>query len=318
MQAWLYEPGRVLDGPRKGGFILPPPSLKPRISPPRGSRGSFGPRSNQAGPSTCNTFEHRHGLEINNSRTRSVPQPLPARRISSSASFGNVDAVLATRSNPDPTNLHLYQQRPGHSSPFAESARELSNSSGTLHTTPELSSSSRNSSLSAIPDFYAPDRSSSYGTFQSIPGSPYHHHQPSVSSASSVYTPSSPRNMAVSSPTIQDAASDDGSKVIIREVKAGVTAEDLSRLIDQKMQYVQHEPPKRCEGNKWSVKFLNEEAAVEGKARLHNSDFAGQKLSVHLSNRGPRRRIYSVGSSTSTTSSTVSSRPTIVDGSVIG
>ena len=132
-----------------------------------------------------------------------------------------------------------------------------------------------------------------------------------------MYTPSSPRNIAVSSPTIQDAASDEAYRVIIREVKAGVTAEDLSQLIDQKMQYVQHEPPKRCEGNKWSVKFLNEDTAMEAKARLHNSDLAGRKLSVHLSNRGPRRRIYSVGSSTSTTSSTVSPGPTIIDGSVI-
>ena len=312
MQAWSYQPGpTLLDGPRDQitEILQPPPHLS--ISRPRGSGGRFGLLSNQAGPSTCNTVVNRRGRDFNESQDRFVVQPLPALSISSQGSVGKVDAVLATRSSPDTTNRDLCQQRPGHFIPCVDSAGELSNSSRPMHKTPELSSSSRTSSISAIPEFFAPDRNPHYDTFQFIPGSSYHHHIPSISSVSSVNIPSSSRNISVFSHTIQDAASDEASKVIIRGFEAGVTAEDLSRLIDQKIQYVQCESPKQCEGNDWSVKFPNEETAETARERLHNSDFEGRKLSVHLSNRGPRRRIRSGGSSTSTASSTVSSGPTI-------
>lgn len=86
--------------------------------------------------------------------------------------------------------------------------------------------------------------------------------------------------------------------------------------LDKSMRrYVQHEKPKQGEGNKWSVKFSNEEDAREAKEKLHNSEFKGWKLQVLLSNGGPRKQINSSGSTKSATSSSIARGPTIIDGS---
>ena len=250
----------------------------------------------------------------NVSQDHIFPQLLPAANIPMQGYFKDVDQVLVPHMSPYTTNLDPYEQHLGHFSSFVGDASDESDFSRTLHNTPELSSSSRNSSVSAIPDAYLPARSPSYRTFQSVPGSPYANLTPSVSSSSSVYSPSSSRNRSVSTHMVQNTASDEAYKIIIRHVPAGVTQKELSEQLDQKMpRYVRHERPKQGEDNKWSVEFSKEEDAEKAKERLHNLEFKGRKLKVHVA---PRRRINSGGSTTSATSSSMTLGPTIVDGSV--
>ena len=212
------------------------------------------------------------------------------------------------------TNTDPYEEHLGYFSSFVGDASEESDLSRTLHNTPELSSSSRTSSVSAIPDACLPARSPSYRTLQLVPGSPYANLNSSVSSSSSLYTASSSRNHFGSPRMVQDTAKDEAYKVIIRHVPAGVTEKELSEQLDQKMpRYVRHERPKQGEDSKWSVEFSREEDAEKAKERLHNLDFKGRKLKVHVA---PRRRINSGGSTTSATSSSMTPGPTIVDGSV--
>lgn len=113
---------------------------------------------------------------------------------------------------------------------------------------------------------------------------------------------------------VQETASDEAYKIIIRHVPASVTQKELSEQLDQKMpRYVRHERPKQGDDNKWSVEFSKEEDAEKAKERLHNIDFKGRKLKVHMA---PRRRINNAGSNTCLPSSSMTLRPTIVDGSV--
>lgn len=305
MQAWRLQPDQnggleTADGPRDPitNEILPvpvpypPPLADPSVSL---SRGLSRPWSTQARPPTQNMVISQPGGSLNISQDHVPIQPLPAASIPMHASFNN---VLAPPISPYATNLDLYQQRLGHFSPSVDDAIELSDSSRTLHNTPELSSSSRTSSVSAIPDAYLPARNSNHDAFNFIPGSPYPDYSSSISSTSNAYTPANSRSQSGSSHTFQDTTGDEGCKVIIRNVKAGVNREQLSVLIDQEMpphSYVQHEEPKRGEDNKWSVKFSKREHAEKAKEQLNNFMFKGQKLKVHLSNGGPRRQINSGG-----------------------
>ena len=324
MQSWIFQPGRnggleTVDGPRDPftNIILPAPVPKP---PPPADPGLSLPsrelsrlRSTQTGSSSQEMLVSRPGGNPNVSQDRVPVQPLPVASVSVHDSFNNALAHIS----PYATNLDLYQQRLCLFSMPVDDASEQSDSSRTLHNTPELSSSSRTSSVSAIPDTYSPARSSNYGIFNFIPGSPHSNYNSSVSSSSNPYTPASSREQSGSSHAFQDTASDEACKVIIRYVKAGVTHEDLSELLKQEMHlYVQHERPKRSEQHKWTVKFSNREDAEEARERLNSFVFRGQKLKVHLSNGGPRTQINSGGSTTSATSSSIIPRPTIVDGSL--
>ena len=243
-----------------------------------------------------------------------LPQLPPAVRIPMQGYSKDVDQVLIPHMSPCTTNPDAYDQYPGYFSSSVGDASEESDFSRTLHNTPELSSSSRTSSVSAIPDACLPARSPSYRTFQLVPGSPYANINSSVSSSSSLYTPSSSRKDFGSTRMVHDTASDEAYKIIIRHVPAGVTQKELSEQLDQKMpRYVRHERPKQGEDNKWSVEFSKEEDAENAKERLHNLDIKGRKLKVHVA---PRRRINNSSSTTKATSSSMIPGPTIVDGSV--
>lgn len=304
MQAWLYLPvqgGHELrDGPRdpSTGEILRPPVPKyrapaptdPSVFRPRDSRGPCGTRSNQTGPAIHVVNRTRPSPYISQDGT--LIQPFPGASIAVHNYCNNVDVPLAPHTSPYVTNLDLYQQRPGQFSPSEHDESELSDWSRTLRNTPEPSHSSRNSSVSAI--------------F-------------SASSTSNVYTPTHSRNESESSYTFQDSASDEGCQVIIQNVGADETHDQLSQLLDQRMpRYVQHEEPKRGEDNKWSVKFSKEEDAEEAKEQLDNLVFKGRMLKVDLSHGGSRRQINSGGSTTSATSPSSTQKPTIVDGSFLG
>lgn len=331
MQAWRFEPGRrnyiTVDGPRdpNTNALLPapvpnPPALAPdpSLSQPRASRGTYIPQLNQTGSPTHNMVVNRSGGNSHVSQNYGFIEPLPAASIPTHISFNNVDAVLAPRISPYATNLDLYHQRRGYFSPLAGDTREFPDSSRTLCNSPELSSSSRNSSMSAIPDAYLPARNSSYSDFNFAPGSPYPTHNSSVSSISNPYTPASSRNQSGSSHTFPNTASDEACKLIIRYVKAGTTHEDLSILLDEKMrwEYRQHERPKQGEDNKWSVMVSKEETAERARERLHNAEFKGEKLKVHLNSGSSRRHINSGGSTAGAKYTSVSHKPTIVDGSI--
>ena len=330
LQAWLFEPGRsgpnFLDGPKDpvgGGILLPlPPAwLNLSGSQPRKSRGPLRPRANHAGPLTHNTVVSGPGRNPNVSHDHVFPQLLPAATIPMQDAFNNNDAVVLPPISAYTTNLDSYQKPSGYFSPLVGDASEVSDLLRTLHKSPEFSPSSRTSSVSAIPNAYSPARSSSYSNFQHIPGSPYANRNSSISSSSRPYTPSSSSNQSGSLHAFQDIASNEAYKVIIRNVKAGVTHKQLSELLDQEMpeySYMQHERPKQGEDNKWSVHFFKEEDAEKAREQLHNLDFEGRKLKVHLSNGAPRRQVNSGGSTTSTTSSSMTPGPTIVDGSVTG
>ena len=106
--------------------------------------------------------------------------------------------------------------------------------------------------------------------------------------------------------------------MIILNVRAGITQEEISKLLDEKILYVQHDTPKRGEKNKWSVQFSKKEVAEKAKEELNGFIFKGRKLQVHLSNSSTQGRINSGASSTSTISSSITPGPTIVDGSVTG
>ena len=324
LQAWLFEPGqngpRFLDGPkdRVGGGVLlpfPPTSLNLSICQSRTSRGPTRPPANQAERPTHNTVINRPGRDPNVSHDHVFPQLLPAASTSMQDASNNDAAVVVPHTSPYTTNLDAYQKPLEFFSPFVGDASKLSDMSRMLHNTPVFSSSSRTSSVSAIPDAYSPARSSSYSTFQNTPSSPYANHNSSISSSSSLYTPSSSLEQSGSLHTFQHTASDEVYKVIINNVKAGVTHKQLSVLLDQKMprhSYCTHETPKQCGFNKWSVEFAKEEDAEKAKERLHHLDFEGQKLKVHMSNGAPRRQLSSGGSATSATSSSMTSGPTIV------
>ncbi len=331
LQALLCKPGPngpiFVDGPRHQatGEIMLPHGLDPPAPPnlsiyrSRDARGSFSP---QAGYPTHNTIVDRPGLDHNVSQDRIFPQPLPDTSIPMHDSFDRIDEPAPHMSS-YVTNMDIYQRRLGHISPSVGNASESSDSSRTLINTPELPSLSRTSSVSAIPDAYLPIRSSSYENFHTVPSSLNPNHNSSISSTSSIYTPSSSRNQSGSSHTLQGSASDEAWKVIIRNIRAGVTHEELSKLVDaklmeKKMRYVQHGRPKQGEDNKWSVRFFREKDAETVRAILNNFDFKGKKLKVHISNGGSGANIYSGGSTTSATSSTITSGPTIVDGSVTG
>ena len=250
----------------------------------------------------------------NVSQDHVFPQLLPAASIPMQGYSKGVDQVLIPHMSPYTTDLDRYEQHLGQFSSSVGAASDESDFSRTLHNTPELSSSSRNSSVSAIPDAYLLARSPSYRTFQSVPGSPYANLNSSVSSSSSLYSPSSSRNQFRSTHMVQDIARDEAYKIIIRHVPAGVTQKELSEQLDQKMpRYVRHERPKQGEDSKWSVGFSKEEDAEKAKERLHNLEFKGRKLKVHVASR---RRISNAGSNTSATSSSMNSGPTIVDGSI--
>ena len=322
LQAWLCEPGqngpKFLDGPKDqvNGGILPPTlaSLNGNIFWSHTSGRLFRPRRSQIIPSIHNSVMNQPGRDHNVSHDHGFPQLLPAANIPMQGYSNDVDQVLIPHMSPYTTNLDPYEQQLGHSSSSVGDASDGSDFSRTMINTPELSSSSRNSSVSAIADAYLPARSPSYRTFQSIPGSPYANLNSRVSSSSSLYSPSSSRHHFGSTHMVQDTASGEAYKVIIRHVPAGVTQKELSEQLDQKMpRYVRHEKPKQGEDNKWSVEFWKKEDAEKAKERLHNLEFKGRKLKVHMA---PRRRIHNAGSNTSLPSSSTTLRPTIVDGSV--
>lgn len=328
MQAWLYKLDQdghnsKLDGPRDQvtGAILEFPAVSARFDPsvdrPPGSRGPFRPQPNQTQPPTHDMVVNRIGQIPNVSQDHVPIQSLPAFSLTRHDSINIVGPLQASHPSPYVTTLNPYQQHLGDFSPTLGDMSELSDSSRTLFNTPELSASSRNSSVSAIPDTDLPARTSSYDTFHFIAGSPYPEHNSSVSSMSNPYTPANSRNQSGSSYTFQDTASDEAYKVIIRNVKAGATHEELSKLLDEKMpRYVQHETPKRGEDNKWSIKFFEEEDADRAKERLNGVLFKGNKLQVLRCNVGPRKQMGSDASTTSETSSTITPGPTIIDGSI--
>lgn len=330
LQAWLFELCRsgpnFLDGPKDpvgGGILLPfPPAwLNLSSSQPRTSRGPLRPRASHAGPPTHNTVVSRPGRSPNVSHDHVFPQLLPAASIPMQDAFNNNDAAVLPHISAYTTILDSYQKPLGYLSPLVGDASEVLDLSRTLHNNPEFSPSSGTSSVSAIPDAYSPARSSSYSNFQHISGSPYANRNSSISSSSSPYTASSSRNQSGSLHAFQDIASNEAYKVIIRNVKAGVTHKQLSELLDQEMpeySYVQYERPKQGEDNKWSVQFSKKEDAENAREQLHNLDFQGRKLKVHLSDGAPRRQVNSGGSTTSATSSSMTPGPTIIDGSVTG
>ena len=289
----------------------PPTSVEASIYRPRGSRGSCRPRANQTGVPTHSMVVNRTGRNSNVSQDGVFIQPFLAAEVTTHTSFNDVSTVLAPHPSPDATGLNPYQQHIGHFSPSLGHTSELSDSSSIPFNTPELSSSSRNSSVSALPDAYLPARNSRYGAFQFVAGSPYANHNSSASSTSEEYTPANSRSQSGSSHTLQDTRSDEAYKIIIRCVKPGVTDKQLSKLLDQKLPrygYVQHEMPKQGEGNKWSVKFFKEEDAEKARERLNGISFKGDKLQVTRGNGGPRRQ----------SSSSIVQGPIIVDGSVPG
>ena len=323
MQAWIYHLGQdrrtILDGPRDQttGAMLDPPAVLASFDRPRGSRGPFRPQSNQTQPPTHDVVVNRIGQIPNVSQGHVSIQTLPAISLTRHDPINIVGALQAPHPSPYVTNLNPYQQHLGHFSPSMGDTSELSDSSRMLFNTPELSSSSRNSSVSAILDTDFPARTSSYGTFHFITGGPYPNSNSSVSSTSNPYTPANSRNQSSSSHTFQDTASDEACKVIIRKVKAGVTHDQLSLLLDEKMPgYPQHEKPKLGEDNKWSIRFCKEEIAEKARERLNGVWFKGNKLQVLQSNSGLRKKMGSEASSTGTTSTSITPRPTIVDGSV--
>ena len=329
LQAWLFEPTengpKYLDGPKdrvRGGILPPTPSasLNLCISRSRTFGGAFRTKTGQDGPPTHHTAVGRPRQDPNASKDRVLPQLRPSASVPTQHHFNNVDAVLAPQMSSYTTNLDPFEKRPGYFSPSVGAASEVSDLSRTLDNTPELSSLSRTSGVSAIPDAYLSARSPSYQTFQLTPGSPYANHNSSISSSSGPYTPSSSRNQSGSSHALRDTSSDEAYKVIFRNVKPGVTHKELSDLLDQNMprySYVQYERPKQGDANKWSVEFAREEDAGKAKERLHNFIFKGWKLKVHLGNGASSRgRINSGGSTTSAASSSVAAGPTIVDGSV--
>ena len=327
LQAWLCEPGqngiKFLDGPKdrvRGGILLPNLIASPdlSISQSRVFGGPFRPRTNQAETPTHNMVAHRPGRDSNTSHDRVLPQRLPAASIPMQSSINSVDAVLRHHTSPYTTNLNPYHKPLGYLLPYAGDAGEEPDLFRALHNTPKVSPSSRTSSVSAIPDAYLPARSFGCGPSQFLPDSPYANHNSSISSSSSEYTPSSSRNQSGSSHVFQDRASGEAYKVIIRNVPAGVTHEDVSERLEQNMPYVQHETPKQGDVNKWSVEFSREEDAERAKERLHNLDFDGRKLKVHVSNGARRRQINSGSSTSSAASSSMTSGPTIIDGSVTG
>ena len=322
LQAWLCETGqngpKFLDGPKDqtGRDILPPTLAAPNLNIfwSQISGRPFRPRTNQSIPSPYNTVMDQSGRSANVSQDHLFPQLRPAASVPMQDYSKDVDQVLVPHMSPYTTSLNAYEQHLGHFSSSVGDASDESDLSRTLHNTPELSPSSRTSSVSAISDAYLPARSPSYRTFQSVPSSPYGNLNSSVSSSSSLYSPSRSRNRFGSTHMVQGTASDEAYKVIIRHVPAGVTQKELSEQLDQKMpRYVRHERPKQGEDNKWSVEFFKEEDAEKTKERLHNLELKGRKLKVHVA---PRRRINSGGSTTSATSSSTTSGPTIVDGSL--
>lgn len=330
LQAWLFELGRsgpnLLDGPKDpvgGGILLPvPPAwLNLSSSQPRTSRGPLRPRANHAGPPTHNTVVSRPGRNPSVSHDHVFPQFLPPASIPMQDAFNKNDAVVLPLVSAYTKNLDSYPKPLRYFSPLVGDASEVSDLSRTLHNSPDFSPSSRTSSVSAIADAYSPARSSSYSNFQHIPDSPHANRNSSISSSSSPYTASSSRNQSGSLHAFRDIASNEAYKVIIRNVKAGVTHKQLSELLDQEMpeySYMQYERPKQGEDNKWSVQFSKEEDAEKAREQLHNLGFEGRKLKVHLSNGPPRRQVNSGGSTTSATSSSMTPGPTIVDGSVTG
>ena len=294
-----------------GARLWPPTSVEVSVYRPRGSRGSCRLQANQTGAPTHSMVVNRTGRNSNVSQDGFFIQPFPAAEITTHNSFNDVGTVLAPHLSPDATNLNPYQQHLGHFSPSLGHTTELSDSSSIPFNTPELSSSSRNSSISAIPDAYLPARNSNYGAFQFIAGSPFANHNSSVSSTSEQYTPANSRSQSGSLHTLQDLEIDEAYKVIIRYVKPGVTDKQLSTLLDEKLPrygYVQHETPEQGQGNKWSVKFFREEDAEKARERLNGISFKGDELQVTRGNGGPRRK---------SSSSTVQG-PIIVDGSVPG
>ena len=308
MQAWVIQPGQdryeTLYGPTDPvtKIILlppvrnPPPLANPNVPGPRGCGEPLRPRLGQNGNRTNKMVVDWTG-QVPNVTQDSVPlQPLPAASIPTRGSCNNFDAVVAPALSPYAVNLDQYQQRLGQFSASVSDPSDFSDFSRTLHNTPDLASSSRNSSLSAIPDAYLPARNSSYGGFHFVPGSPYPNHISSISNTSNPSTTANSRNQSGSSHTLQDTSNDDACKVMIRHVRAGVTHEEISELLDQKMpsySYVQYERPKRGENNKWSVKFSKKEDAEKAKERLNGFDFKERKLKVHLSNGSHQGQINS-------------------------
>ena len=329
MQAWRFQPGQygheTVDGPRntltrqilRPPVPVPPALADPSVSWSRGPREPFRRRLNQTGHPTHNMVVDWTGQIPDVSQDSIFLQSPPATSNPIRDSCNNVDAVPAPGLSLYPTNLDLYQWRPGQSSASVSDASEMSDLSRTLHNTPELSSSSRNSSISAIPDAYLPARNPSYGTFHSFPGS-HRNHVSSNSNSSNPYTPTTSRNQSASSHTLQETASDEACKITILNVRAGVTHEEISKLLDDEILYVQHEKPRRGQKNRWSVKFSRKDDAEMAKVRLDGLIFRERKLQVHLSNGGTHGQISSGASTTSTTSSTTTPGPTIVDGSVAG
>ena len=194
----------------------------------------------------------------------------------------------------------------------------MSDTSQTSCDTPELSTLSRTSSISAIPDSCLPAMSPSYGSCKFPLGSPRLNYRSSISSTSSLYTNFDPPNSSGSPHALHDSASDEDCKLIIRHVSPGVTHDELSRLIDGKMPYVGYGKPERGAGNEWTVKFSKTEVAERAKKLLHNLVFQEQVLKVHVSSSDPGAKVNSGDSATSTTSSSTTRGPTIVDGSVTG
>lgn len=326
MQAWRFQLGQyryeTVDGPwdpiRRQ--ILRPPVPSPpaladsSVSWPRNSRGPSRRRPHQTGHSNHNMVVDWTGRVPSVSQHSIFLQSPPAARISTRGSY-NVDAVPVPDLSLYATNMDLYQQRLGQSSASVSDASELSDFSRTLHNTP---CSSRNSSISAMPDAYLPARNFSYRPFRAFPGSPHPSHISSVSNTSNSYIPANSRNQSGSSHMLQGVASDEACKIIVLNVRAGVTPEEISNLLDEKILYVQHDTPKRGERNRWSVNFSKREVAEKAKEELNGFIFNGRKLRVHLSNSSTQGQISSGASTTSTTSSTITPGPTIVDGSVTG
>ena len=188
MQAWLFEPGQHEHkrvgwptDPITGAALEPPVLVKipyhpapadPVVSRPRNSRGPFRARLNRTECSPRAMIVDRNRRNSNMSQDRTFLQPFPTAGISMNDSSCNVDKVLSPQLSPYTPSLDLYQQRLGPVSLSISDASELPDSSRMLHRTPELSSSSRNSSISAIPDIYLSPGNNNYGTSNFLPGSP--------------------------------------------------------------------------------------------------------------------------------------------------
>ena len=223
--------------------------------------------------------------------------------------FNNVDAKLAPHTPKYIANPGLDQQCLETFSFSVDGESEISDSMTMPHHISKLSACSTLSSVQAIPDVGLPALSPSHSTFPMTLGSPYHSHSSSASSLSITSATSEFRPRFGLSHPLDDAASDGACKLVIRNVKSGVTDKDIRDLLEGKMpRYSQYKRPKQGDDkNTWFVAFSKEDIAQVAKEVLHEKYFKGRLLEAEVSvpgdDGGRTTAVLSGGSAASTISS---------------